>query len=128
MRDDTFNLLRCEPIDDMLYVANLIEGTDYTLKTTNKGIQYYSINLASFEAKQLYECFKNLDIYIPSKGTYMSDYLLMRDPNIIPLDIAFINSFNVNELFEHAISEAKLIRVKRKMYGMKLLPYQNLDN
>ena len=128
MQKDTFNLLKCNPIDDMIYVANLIQGTDYVLKTTDKGIEYYSITLSSSESKQLYECLKDLDIYIPSSETYLSDFILMNVLDIKPSDIAFINTFNIDALFTHTVSRVKIIRAKRKTYGMKLLPYQNLDN
>ena len=124
MQDNTFKLLKCDPIDDMLYVANLIQGTDYVLKTTDSGIEYYLIYLASSESRQLYECLKDLDIYIPHRDVYLSDCILMREPNIKPSDVDFINTFDVNALFSHTISEVKLIRAKRKTYGMKLLPCQ----
>ena len=117
-----FKLLKFGATEDMLYVANLTLGDDYTVESTKDGIEYYRIKVKTEEAKAIYECLKDLNIYVPQGGVYMSDYILMKKGiHITQGDLAFIDSFSIDALFTHTISQPKLIRIKRKMHGMKVM-------
>ena len=120
MEEFTFNLLKIEATEDILYVANLILGVDYTVEKTEEGVLYFKIRLESNQAQELYECLKDLDIYIPRPKIYLSDYILMNKAPTKEI-MKILKYLNVDNLFAHAISQVKLIRVKRKIYNMPLL-------
>lgn len=109
-----FILLNIEATKDLLDIFELEEGMHYFLGRTDKGISYFRIILDSVETQEFYKIIKDIDIYVPHIGIYISDYILFKQVPTREIKdlIAF---FNVDQLFTAFIHTPKLIKMRKKL-------------
>lgn len=108
----TFRLLKCKAVDDLLYVFELEQGIDYVTKTHSQYTEYI-INFNHNNAIDLFDCIKDLNIYIPQISIYLSDYILLKK---MPTDkiLSIINKLSVDDVFCPYISKQRLIKTRYK--------------
>lgn len=108
-----FNLLDVEATKDLLEIFDLEENMHYFLSRTPKGIRYFRVILDSVETQAFYDLIKDIDIYVPHIGIYLSDYILLKkEPTKEIKDL--INHFNIDQLFTPFIHTPRLIKIKKK--------------
>lgn len=115
MEPKYFKLIDVEATNDLLEIFDLDESSHYTKERTPKrGISYFKIYLDSKETQVFHDLIKDIDIYVPHIGIYLSDFMLMKvEPTNKVRDL--INMFNVDQLFTPFLISPKLIRAKRAL-------------
>lgn len=105
MKEIILTLLKCKPTDDLLYI---FEVTDYRVINHGSYSEYF-IPLNNFKSMRLYECIKNLNVYIQYAQIYLQDYIFTKKT---PTDkiLKLLNHLTVDDLFIHCMSQSSIHR------------------
>lgn len=104
-----FLLLKCNAVDELIFLFELIDGVEY--KTINhKGVEAYKIDISHVKSKMMVEAIKDLNVYIPKVNVYLSDIILL--PKIPTKEILdYINLFSSDDLFLPYISNQRMKKI-----------------
>lgn len=105
MKEIILTLLKCKPTDDLLYI---FEVTDYRVINHGSYSEYF-IPLNNFKSMRLYECIKNLNVYMQHAQIYLQEYIFTKKT---PTDkiLKLLNQLTVDDLFVHCMSQSSIHR------------------
>lgn len=105
-------LLKCKPVDELVFLTELINNFDYTL-IKQYGYDVYRINSNTRNGGLVVKLIKDLNIYIPKVNYYLSDFLLVKRQ---PTDdiIKYLDNFTTDDLFTPYISRQRINKAIRK--------------
>lgn len=104
------SLLKCSPVTDLLYICEIQEYYE----ESQGGYDIYIIPIKDINAYYLYECVKNLDIYLQNTHIYLSDYILLKKKPTQSI-LTIFNHFNTDDLFQHCLSQQNIIKAHQKI-------------
>lgn len=113
----TFDILKCKPVDELFYLFELLENVDYEIVNINDSYDVYRVSLKYPRAIDMYECIKDITIYVPRLKLYLEYFLfptLERNPIIKPSVIRLFDVFAVDDLFAYLMSDQKLAKIQNK--------------
>lgn len=114
MAESYFNLMKFEATDDLLTIFEFEEGLHYFTAITQNGTRYFRIILDTIETQEFYKLLKDLDIFMPHIGIYLSDFILLK--KVPTKEIReLINLFSVDQLFSAFIHTPRLIKMKKNI-------------
>lgn len=100
---------------DLLELFDLENGSHYFLGELPDKTKFYVVRLNSPETQMLYECIKDLNIYIPRLNLYIEDYIFLKIPPTQPIQ-NLINKLNMEQVFDPYLHNVKLYRLTKKYY------------
>ena len=118
MGKKSFKILKCKPVDELFGIFELTKGVDYVEK--NRGTYHeYIVNLNNnINAREMYECIKDLNIFIPQIKVYLHDYVFLQKTPTAQI-LSLLAKFNVDDIFCHLISRPRLIMAKQIALNIK---------
>lgn len=108
-----FNILKCQPISELFDIMDLREDKEYFISSTPNGIEYYRLILDTVDAAAVYESLKDIDIYVPHIGIYLSDYLLLKKTPTKEI-MNLLNYFSMDDFIQPFLNTPKIIRFRRE--------------
>ena len=118
MGKKTFNILKCKSVDELFSIFELINGVDYIEKDRGTYCEYVVYLNNNINAREMYECVKDLDIYIPQINIYLSTYIFLQKTPTKQI-LSILEGFTVDDIFCHLLSRPRLITAKQKALNIK---------
>lgn len=127
--EEFFYLLKCKSVEELLFLYDFKEGQEYEVETREEGIEVIKIPVNSDRAKCVIEVIKDIDIFIPKVGKYLSDYLLLKETPTKAI-VNYLGYFKSDELFLPYISKSRVYKAqithcKRFNHLQWANPYKN---
>lgn len=105
-------LLKCKPTEELIYVSELVKDVEYTI-VKQDDYEAYRVIPTTPNGKLVVELIKDINIFIPKVGYYLSDFLLLkRKPNAKIIE--YLANFTIDDLFAPYISHQRINKAVRK--------------
>lgn len=103
-----FNIIKCKATSTLLELYDIKEGDGCKTKEVGN-ISYYRVLFDARYARMIYSLIKDINIYIPSKRIYLSDYILLKK---IPDESIFrlIDYLSMDDMFGAYFSQQRAFK------------------
>lgn len=103
-----FKLIKCKAVSELLYLYDIEEGIGCKVIPFGNYSCYYISN-RNYYARLIYNLTRDINIYIPSKGIYLSGYILAKK-HPTPAIYDLLNSLTIDGMFGPYFSQQRIIR------------------